>query len=1084
MMDNNEIMKLLDFILENKYIVISDQSLFSRDTLIMLRGIAKEKVPNYFVLSKEQEKALKEAFLVGNSSFNEDTPLVILSDLDCIKKAIKIDIKSIDYMKYIPVSLHEEVILLVKENGYLLNSNTPYFLASNYEICRMSIFTEPSTADYIDWEKLDVDNRDKLLGVVLDSGYLLHSKSCDYLKRCVPVVLKSLKEDKSTARYIDESVIYQIDVFKYLITNEYEFTYDSLLQLPIRYLHDKDILREYIKRLGLVKDNEELIDRYVELYSLSLGLKPRIEDLNVLFERASKDAWSDFISSKSELYQNVFGKICSVLRSESDYEDVIDLLEMLDNMSEVLDDRYYLLEEAMEEYHSIYHSKNKNRMSLLKTSQDTISKMCALYIAISKETVKKDAFDEFYGIVKDFYKLKLDHPHIKKRITQKRKMDRFRDLYYSGDKEVSYFIRTLYDRYGNNVSKDILKQMVHGFIYNRETELTEILRAPAYYSDYLLYIKVSKLVNRLNSGYISYDGIEMRKYTLLVSKDEDTGLYYYSGCNIEQRDIEKIKRYMELDKVFNLIKKDIVGEVSKINIETCSQVSQQYIDNLVELLPFNDEFFVFDEEKCNNFSIRTLYKSVLNPFQKFRTDILLDDETFSYVKKLFTVNYLIWLLIFNKMEYNQELFNYGIDDTSVVIIVNHMDDILRTAKSLDLPLVTLDNYSDIDLLNQNATLQTMAILGKDLITYLLEEGYSDEEEENLRIAEDLVARMVMKDKCTVPYINGRTNNYCYSMYDSQDVSVFRCGGDTDSCFRIADNDNDFLHYCLLHKDGFVIKITDIFGNFIGKASGFRNGNSVYINQLRTIYDEGGNEYNGEYYSEREDFIEVIKQAAKDIVTESYNNSLEKDKIDFVFITKSYALDNYRKVVSDRVCKKIGDNPMNSDCDSWKAFYMETPNLDESRNGQRFYTDYGSYPVICLASSKKNDRVAAYDIKSKDVPALYSRTRNKVKAYTKITEEVAAKINKIAGITAYYSDDEFEAIDFTDVQCVFIGDNWYMIVREHSITSTALWFDSHAIAESKTVMEMFKQYLEKYQYNITNQQLAACEIDINRKLELR
>ena len=119
-----------------------------------------------------------------------------------------------------------------------------------------------------------------------------------------------------------------------------------------------------------------------------------------------------------------------------------------------------------------------------------------------------------------------------------------------------------------------------------------------------------------------------------------------------------------------------------------------------------------------------------------------------------------------------------------------------------------------------------------------------------QIAKELVCEMIKRDKSTVPDVSGKTNNYTYSIYDSQDETVLLAGINTDACFRINGMDNDFLHYCVLDKNGFIIKITDSFGNFIGRASGFRNGNGVYINQLRTIYDEGGCGYRGNYENEK------------------------------------------------------------------------------------------------------------------------------------------------------------------------------------------------------------------------------------------
>ena len=97
----------------------------------------------------------------------------------------------------------------------------------------------------------------------------------------------------------------------------------------------------------------------------------------------------------------------------------------------------------------------------------------------------------------------------------------------------------------------------------------------------------------------------------------------------------------------------------------------------------------------------------------------------------------------------------------------------------------------------------------------------------------------------------------------------------------------FFHYCLLDKNGFILKIEDIYGNFIARAAGFRHGNYIYINQLRSIYDDRFNlnvnfEYSGEEF---EEIIETFKQACNDIINTSQGNEKEKNKVEYIFVTK-------------------------------------------------------------------------------------------------------------------------------------------------------------------------------------------------------
>ena len=87
-MNKEEMMKLFDYILENKDIVIGKKGLFSRDTLIMMRAIIKGKLPNDFQLSEKQKEIILNSFLNSNNGFDDDTPTFIIENRKCDLKAI------------------------------------------------------------------------------------------------------------------------------------------------------------------------------------------------------------------------------------------------------------------------------------------------------------------------------------------------------------------------------------------------------------------------------------------------------------------------------------------------------------------------------------------------------------------------------------------------------------------------------------------------------------------------------------------------------------------------------------------------------------------------------------------------------------------------------------------------------------------------------------------------------------------------------------------------------------------------------------------------------------------------------------
>jgi len=403
-----------------------------------------------------------------------------------------------------------------------------------------------------------------------------------------------------------------------------------------------------------------------------------------------------------------------------------------------------------------------------------------------------------------------------------------------------------------------------------------------------------------------------------------------------------------------------------------------------------------------------------------------------------------------------------INEDSILRLIDNMSTITKIAKEFH---YNLSNYAELSLVNEMslyADMDSIAILGKEIFEKIyksVEYDTSAERVYTVSAAKELVCEMAKRSKSTVPYVRGQYMNYKYSIYDPHDETILLAGINTNACFRVNGYDNDFFHYCALDKNGFVIKITDSFDNFIGRASGFRNGNCVFINQLRTVYDESWNNYTGLDKHERNDIIETFKKACEDIVFTSHNNRHEKNKINHVFVTKSYALVSYPSNVSSSVAEKIGKQPMDNRSEDWKAFVANTQNLAESVDENYFETDYGNYSLICMASSKKSMKLRTIDIKLKDVEALYERKRNKIIVTNEQNQQIINKINKINGIKSFFDETEFKQIDIPKSSIILVGDNWYIVVNDGNIVSSCVQdFDNKAQIEFKVAKETLNQYV--------------------------
>lgn len=1066
-MKNDEMIKLFDFILANRSIIISDKGLFSRDTLMMIRAIIKGKVPNNFKLTKEQEKIIVNAFINSNNTFNKDTPKFIIENLNCVKLALSRNINSIYYIENIPSYLQKYIIKEALRQGFILKADSPKFLKENYQIALNSINKDCLSANFIDWDFMKKEEIVILVEKAIEKGYILSPYSHSFLSDNEKIVLASIKKDKNTIRYASHKFESHRDVFEYLILNDYDYNHYDLRRTKLDHFSNIEVLGICLRKLDRYsenKENEQYISKINRLHFDAINIPPTIKTFESVFQYLAEEAWKEYRSDNFDIYNNIFGKICAELRNSKNIKDAIDNLNFLSIMRDTLDEKYRVLHDAMVEYFNIYHSNVSNKLEKMEKCKYIIVSLAALYVSKAKENYKKEILELYYDELKENFILKLENPYVNKKVIYAQRKDHFSNLYVNNDIEVLESLDKIAKNYSKYINADLIWKMIDNFLYNDYSKIDQFIVKPHHYDDYERYEKAIKLIRRLNSGYIKYDGVEVFNYKDLISLDERKEKYIYNGISFSENDLNEYNEYRKKLQIFEKIKKEITLKIKTMNFDT--QIDYNLIEQLSSELPFNDEYFKFDSKRILSFYdlddlIRhTTIDNYLHA-ESFTTD-----ELFKNIYDILINNGLLWLLMLRSHSNNHKFNLRGFSRYTHLKIINNIRNITLLANEFKLDITDFKELLLAYKISNCADNKAMAILGKEIIEKLYKyTNYTDANETQIvAMAKELICQMSKRDKSTVPYVNGKTMDYKYSLYDSQDETILLSGINTDACFRIDGNDNDFLHYCALDKNGFVIKITDTFGNFIARASGFRNGNCVFINQLRTIYDEGGNFYTGIYSNEKNDIIEIFKKACQAIVDTSQKNLSETNKIDFVFVTQSYSLDDYESNVSCDVELKIGRYPMDTDSDDWKQFVCNTNNLQESKEENNFTTDYGEYPLICMASSKEIESINPDDIKKQDVPALYERTRNKIIVTNTPDINVYQKINKISAIKSFFDDSEFMSISIPETALTFVGDNWYIIYNNDKIINSCLLsFDEKAKIEFEATKQILSQYQQQLDY---------------------
>ena len=1092
---NHELRNYFSFILASKHITFGKNRAFTRDTLIKMNEEIIKGRHGKFEFSDLQIKALKRAFVADNIGFNENTPKILTEDYKCIASAIEIDANSIDYVYWkddreypktkvgkmrMQIMTHAKELAL--KNGYILKYGSPISFRADFDIALVSIKKDINSADYIFWplSKKNTPEYKNLMQEIINNGYVLSRNSSFELKEDYDIALNSIKKNINTIQYTYVDVYKDPRIIKYLLTKPNTHFYNSaynMSRIPLStIISDKEIVELIIKKytkdyqpyLELAK-KEEYYQKYAELYYNALANPPKIKNFEAPLNYFAETFWESHYKDNLDDYNNIFSKICTELEDADAFKDKCTRLAFLVNMEKILGkEKYELLSIAMQSYYNRTHDIEDESLTL-ERSRDIIAKLSAKYVAMSKEFIKNQWLEHSYDRIKNFYVLNMNNPTIKKTIIEYQQRKKLAEI-YDTDQEIEDCINTsIYNKYERVLDKDVIEKVITSFIVFGSSQSCDIIPTPEHFNEYKKYNEACKLITRLNKKYINYNDLEVANYKDVISYNEELKTYCYTGITFSSEEIAKFHKHERELYFVQKIKTDIMKIAKKINIDN-KDIPKELYEKILQQFPFTDEYFEFNYNclargnyngnyNANVFRDSCLPNGTIPPCALSMPDNN-DNKYYQALSNYVINNNLLWLnLIENKeiypqMEAAEKVHSFMMKDYILYAITN-VDKIVDFVDTIGYDINDFNTIQKSSVLCTFADSKSIAIIGPNVVSKLCEaKAYTSRNSRKIiRIATELAAQMSKRSKSTVPYVSGTLGDYSYSIYDPHDTDILLAGIRTDACFKVDGNDNDFLHYCALDKNGFVLKIDDHDGNFIARGSGFRNGNYVYINQLRTIYDEGGDGYEGIYKSEKEEIINTFYVACKDIVNASQNNTKETDKIDYVFVNNAYALSNRPYNVSEEVKRVFGSFIMDNQSDDWREFVKNTKNLQECPDRGKFTTDFGGYELTCVARSKKSI-IKPKDIIFKDVDALYERVRNEIIVTTKIDDSVLNKINKIEATYSYLYSTPYTGIPLCKDSMIFTGDNWYIVYNKSTkeITKWRLMcYDEEAKVEFGTAL---------------------------------
>ncbi len=290
-------------------------------------------------------------------------------------------------------------------------------------------------------------------------------------------------------------------------------------------------------------------------------------------------------------------------------------------------------------------------------------------------------------------------------------------------------------------------------------------------------------------------------------------------------------------------------------------------------------------------------------------------------------------------------------------------------------------------------------------------------DERLKEAVDLTISNFKRMEVTIPTFN--------EVYNLEDKSLRAVVGNfthpsnithgerTGACMRIGGVGDSLFDFCLKDKNGFHIRFENPKTNeYISRVSGFRNGNTIFLNELRYSCNE--NEYSNL------DVVEACKKVAQDLIEKSKNTS---SPIENVVISKDYAMGYAKEQLQDLNVKSI-------------KVGLST-----------FYSDVSTSAII-LASSNENNELVPIDF-NKEKIETYLPAREKVTA--SYDNSLIDTMNRVHSVNAVLNGEDYAYVEPIalegDIKYAICNQDWYIYVDcENKMHSELIPIDPRAKEE--------------------------------------
>lgn len=846
-----------------------------------------------------------------------------------------------------------------------------------------------------------------------------------------------------------------------------DFLESQEVQSFIDYCKKRPTLSNYKILIKKLVDSSNLPNKklLIDLFSDASILS--ISSYRKFLRYKGQEEWDIYRANNEKLYQNLSAQICNYLALHSLDDTLTEFHLELEQISNSTNKHYSLLESLLNKYKMAYQSKDQVALS---TASSNIKNLIKSFNAKSKENYIHNYIDEHIDEIKSNFSVGIAEKKNKAKIS----IPHYLDIIIQNDQLRNTLRVYIKDTFGYIVDNKELCDIITNILSSNDKKNLDFFGIDT--PPKLLLLQPTKSYNRFINNYLP-----KIKESFSISKIEDMNLYL-NELSVEKRKsmcsrfskqqlalLEEVRPILKDASAVLTLTDNQIGISSELDIldleeekemKLCATNLEHYhslsslinrtyysqckaFSNMIEeskvTIDYNNVPFTDDNYYLNNLNYLFNLDGIVDILTKINPEKIerysLSDDNYLQLHNLFCENSLLACALVDG-GVNEILVNI-IDNTPSIykgslknnFNMNRLADISKKAELLQF----IDDF-------------TLSLLGEDVaekivynFQFLQGKNTSDKISERLSKAIDLMVRAQDIDKSAIPYFDPiETDNIKLERYYNNDPDILTSGIDSNTCFKISANDNDYFFYSILNKNGMVCRLLEN-DQMIGRITAHRLSNVLLINGVRTVE----NDYQAtslEKLERNNSMMAVIVEMANQVIAMTTESDCP---IDFVVSNKAGILEapEYNETFP-MLSNHLFQNPI--DCyhedfqdfkntyQGKKEFLQEVPHHDD---GVPFTTDFGHYPVVLISSRNGRYLERLWDITTNSPEAIYQRPEKKVVLGTgELSDDNIKAIERLDALDYVrtgkdlacfhresYQDREFELYE--------IGENYYNLVRD-------------------------------------------------------